>query len=45
MDKINVGLYDKTVDVNQIIKNMEIKEIVYINLHLIDGSGMEFAAC
>jgi len=26
-------------------ENMEVKDIFYINLHLIDGLGMEFTAC
>jgi len=27
------------------IKNLEIKIFLYINLHLIDGLGMGFTAC
>jgi len=44
MGKINV--YDKIVIKNQKKgENMEIKEICYINLHLIDGLQIEFTAC
>jgi len=41
MGKINV--YDKIMIENQ--TNMEIKEIFYLNLHLIHGLGIEFTAC
>ena len=41
MGKINV--YDKIVVKKR--ENMEIKEILYINLHLKEDFGMEFTAC
>jgi len=44
MNEINV--FDKIVIEKQItIENMEIEDFFYINLHLVDGLGMEFTAC
>ena len=46
VDKTNVGLYDKIMIENQKKReNIKIKRNFYINLHLIDGLGMEFTAC
>jgi len=43
MGKINV--YDKIVMKKRKKENMEIEQIVYINIHLKEDFGMEFAAC
>jgi len=44
MGKIDV--YDIFMIENQNKReNMEIKNFSYINIHLIDGLGIEFAAC
>jgi len=43
MGKINV--YDKIMIKTRKKRIMEIKEMFYINLYLIDGLGMEFTAC
>ena len=43
MGKINV--FDKIMIKNQKKEKYENQKNVYINLHLIDGLGMEFTAC
>jgi len=44
MGKINV-YYDIMIENQKRRENVEIKNIFYINLNLIDGIKMEFTAC